>query len=129
MTHSSERLIRVVPVADREEEMPDGQIYWMVDLRGPAGRSVTRQFLVDTGASESLIPVAEARNLGLPIVGRTSVMTAANRGLMNNVPIVRAEANIEGCGYHQIDMYAVGEIYALGISAIRRCGLRIPPSS
>lgn len=98
---------------------------WLCTVEGPGGQSITRNFLVDTGASLSLIPVGEARSLGLPVVGYQAVMTAGK--VLDHCPVVRAKVSVEGCGYFMTEFYAVPTtIYCLGMSAIRVCGLRIP---
>lgn len=99
---------------------------WNVVVQGPTGLRLSRSFLVDTGATHSLIPIAVARRLRLPLLRWGTIQTA--RGPPVQVPIVNAVVSVEGCGQFQAEFYAItGNIYAVGDDIINRCGLVIPP--
>ncbi len=54
----------------------DGHYHWPGELAGPSGNKVAVEFLVDTGATGTAIPLALARELGLQQVGAVQSNTA-----------------------------------------------------
>ncbi len=98
---------------------------WLVSVEGPTGLRLSRSFLVDTGATRSLIPIEEARRLRLPLRRWSDITTA--KGMPYRVPVVGAMVSVEGCGYFSAEFYGIsGRIFAVGNDIIQRCGLTIP---
>lgn len=64
---------------------PDGHYHWPGELSGPGGREAI-EFLVDTGATGTAIPLDMARALGLPQVGTVQSNTAG--GLVQGQVVV-----------------------------------------
>lgn len=96
---------------------------WACEVRGPKG-SITRNFLVDTGASTNIIPISVARRLGLPKIRSQQVATA--NGTVS-VAVVMGEISVEGCGWFTADFFAADTaVYAVGYELIGKCGLSIP---
>lgn len=54
----------------------DGHYHWPGELAGPNGSKQAVEFLVDTGATGTAIPMALARELGLPQLGAVQSSTA-----------------------------------------------------
>jgi clan AA aspartic protease len=120
--------------ADFEEPCPGGKamglIHVKVGLRslGSANRSYETDFLVDTGATDSLAPAAELNKIGVQPVGRKAYELA------NGV--------IEEYAFGLVEITFMGEVTAgrvifgpnnaepiLGVTALESVGITIDPAN
>ena len=71
---------------------PDGHYHWQGRLTGPAGQR-TVEFLVDTGATSTALPLQLAQELGLPVLGAVQSSTA---GGVARGQLVLADLELDG---------------------------------
>lgn len=107
-----------------------GLTHVTVTLRGmtPQGASYSAEFLVDTGATDSLAPGAELRRMGLPIAGRTTYELA--NGTVLEYPF--GLATIEFMGEVTAGRVVFGPDNAeplLGVTALESVGITVDPAN
>ena len=93
-------------------------------LRGPNGETPPESFLVDTGASKTLIPQSLAQQLGIVAHGEESVDTADASSSM--MPVADVQVEIPGEAPVFTKAYLTkGRVLALGTPALREMGFKL----
>jgi predicted aspartyl protease len=110
------------------------------DLAGPNG-GYEADFLVDTGATDSLAPAAELRKAGISPVGKTNVSTACGSGRVDPTQ-ERSTIQAEEYEFGLAEISFMGEVTAgrvifgpdnveplLGVTALESVGITIDPAT
>ena len=97
----------------------DGHYHWPGELTGPSGKQAV-EFLVDTGATGTAIPMALARELGLPQVGAVQSSTAG--GVVQGQVVVADLVLDGGVRVQRLRLTALPELSAplLGMDVLSR---------
>jgi predicted aspartyl protease len=100
--------------------MSDGLEYESVTVYTNGG-AIRHSFLLDTGASMTLIPASLANSIGAQPIAYRTIQTANGTA---NVPVVRLTISVRGSPPTTITAYVIQSgVYALGMPDIQRFGL------
>jgi len=101
--------------------MSDGSLQYQIVTVYTNEGAIRHSFLIDTGASETLIPASLAQSVGAPIIGYRTIQTANGT---TNVPVVHLTVSVNGSPPTTITAYVIqAGVYALGMPDIQRFGL------
>ena len=103
-----------------------GPTYFDATLRGPSGREATVRFLVDSGATYSLVPFGIWRDLGL--VAERSVTTVLADGTMVDREVAECEFLTEfGRAHSPVFLGEAGDVALFGAVTLEVLGLVLNP--
>lgn len=116
------------PSAPPTSPGPQGQsmISVQAEVLGPSG-NFQATFIVDTGASYSVVPRAAAEGVGLKPTGAVQIQTTEGKVTL---PLTTATLSVGGRPKFQTELVMGTEpVYALGLDVIERLGLEVRSAS
>ena len=98
----------------------------VVKARVSARRSATAEFLVDTGATYSIVPPALAREVGAPTLPQKFVVSLAH-GTKRRLKACSVGVTISGRSGPTIALILAGAEPILGVETLEVLGLKVNP--